>query len=369
MWCWLAILTVPLLRHAAAQTVIANSALQTCVNNGSVSPLPELADDCKSHRLQLHQLCCRPRQPPLHVPRSWSPRLRSMPAPHWPPRRSSTASHASTGEAISPSAGHKARAASCTARSWPTATAWTKVHAQRWHTAPQHSAQLAHSFSRGSYTVPTRLTKTAVHSAPAAYALHLRRNRHDCLQQPAPNRLSEPDRCSLCPCSATGTCPCSCNYATDAGCTCRDLTQAINVQMTKSPVYASYPLTYAQAFNSKPYEQVAVLCFLCYEEGPCAAPCVSSMYCSSLSCMCSRACDQRRACPLSGTGPCCRSSRRGATMQLAPVTTAAPPPIPPAAGQWTTAAPRSRKPGPLGLTGQAVLRWGLVQAGEADSPG
>ena len=48
---WLAILTLLLLNHAAAQTVIANSALQTCVNNGSVSRLPELADDCESHRL------------------------------------------------------------------------------------------------------------------------------------------------------------------------------------------------------------------------------------------------------------------------------------------------------------------------------
>ena len=177
--------------------------------------------------------------------------------------------------------------------------------------------------------------------------------------------------CLLCPCSATGTCPCSCNYATDAGCTCRDLTQAINVQMTKSPVYASYPLTYAQAFNSKPYEQVAVLCPLCCEQGPCAGHPVSISYCSSLSCMCLEACDQCRGCPLSVTGPCCRSSRRGATMQSAPVTTAAPPPVPPAAGQWTTAAPRSREHGPsaspraLSSAG-AVLA--LMQAGEAGLP-
>ena len=59
-------------------------------------------------------------------------------------------------------------------------------------------------------------------------------------------------------CSADGTCPCTCNYVTDASCTCRDLAQSINVTMTKSPVYATYPLTYVQSFNSKPYEQVTM---------------------------------------------------------------------------------------------------------------
>ena len=108
--------------------------------------------------------------------------------------------------------------------------------------------------------MPSWLTVTAEHLLLlfAAYALHVRPNSHYSLQQSVSNKSPKPDRCLLCPCSATGTCPCSCNYATDAGCTCRDLTQAINVQMTKSPVYASYPLTYAQAFNSKPYEQVTL---------------------------------------------------------------------------------------------------------------
>ncbi|KAK9799370.1 hypothetical protein WJX73_004741 [Symbiochloris irregularis] len=56
--------------------------------------------------------------------------------------------------------------------------------------------------------------------------------------------------------STDGACPCTCNYATDAVCTCRDLAQSINVTLTKTPVYATYPLTYQQAFNYKPYEAV-----------------------------------------------------------------------------------------------------------------
>lgn len=55
-------------------------------------------------------------------------------------------------------------------------------------------------------------------------------------------------------CSANGVCPCSCNYATDSGCQCRDIKQAINVTLTKSAVYATYPLTYVKAFNYQPYE-------------------------------------------------------------------------------------------------------------------
>lgn len=55
-------------------------------------------------------------------------------------------------------------------------------------------------------------------------------------------------------CSTDGKCPCSCNYATDQGCTCRNLAESINVTLTKSPVYSTYPLTYVQAFNSAPTE-------------------------------------------------------------------------------------------------------------------
>ena len=60
-------------------------------------------------------------------------------------------------------------------------------------------------------------------------------------------------------CSTDGVCPCTCDYTTDASCTCRDLTQSINVTMTKSPVYATYPLTYIQSFNSKPYEEIIMV--------------------------------------------------------------------------------------------------------------
>lgn len=55
-------------------------------------------------------------------------------------------------------------------------------------------------------------------------------------------------------CSGSGGCPCTCNYATDAGCTCRDLKDTLNVTITKGAVYASYPLIYQQAFNYQPTE-------------------------------------------------------------------------------------------------------------------
>lgn len=55
-------------------------------------------------------------------------------------------------------------------------------------------------------------------------------------------------------CSPSGECPCPCNYATDADCACRDLQQTITVAATKTPVYASYPLTLRKSFNGAPYE-------------------------------------------------------------------------------------------------------------------
>ena len=59
----------------------------------------------------------------------------------------------------------------------------------------------------------------------------------------------------MCPhCSTDGVCPCTCDYVVDASCTCRDLAGAINVTLSKSAVYASYPLQYVQTFNYKPYE-------------------------------------------------------------------------------------------------------------------
>ncbi|CAK0755627.1 hypothetical protein CVIRNUC_002389 [Coccomyxa viridis] len=42
----------------------------------------------------------------------------------------------------------------------------------------------------------------------------------------------------------------------DSTCQCRDLAQALNVTITKSAVYASYPLIYQQAFNYQPYEAI-----------------------------------------------------------------------------------------------------------------
>lgn len=55
-------------------------------------------------------------------------------------------------------------------------------------------------------------------------------------------------------CSGSNGCPCTCNYATDPTCQCRDLAEAINVTITKSPVYTAYPLTYQQAYNFNPTE-------------------------------------------------------------------------------------------------------------------
>ena len=70
-------------------------------------------------------------------------------------------------------------------------------------------------------------------------------------------------------CSGSGGCPCSCNYATDSTCQCRDLAQALNVTITKSAVYASYPLLYQQAFNYQPYEVRLQGMALPYLVGPC----------------------------------------------------------------------------------------------------
>ena len=71
----------------------------------------------------------------------------------------------------------------------------------------------------------------------------------------SPSTMCLSVRQAIClPCSGSGGCPCSCNYATDSTCQCRDLAQALNVTITKSAVYASYPLIYQQAFNYQPYE-------------------------------------------------------------------------------------------------------------------
>jgi hypothetical protein len=56
--------------------------------------------------------------------------------------------------------------------------------------------------------------------------------------------------------SSDGTCPCPCNYAVDPGCTCRDLEQPMQVALSKSPVFASYPMQYLQTVNYKPYEAI-----------------------------------------------------------------------------------------------------------------
>lgn len=71
--------------------------------------------------------------------------------------------------------------------------------------------------------------------------------------------------------SGSGGCPCTCNYATDPGCTCRNLKDTLNVTITKGAVYSSYPLIYQQAFNYRPTEVqhpdtsfFALLCILIF---------------------------------------------------------------------------------------------------------
>ncbi|GAX84271.1 hypothetical protein CEUSTIGMA_g11694.t1 [Chlamydomonas eustigma] len=56
--------------------------------------------------------------------------------------------------------------------------------------------------------------------------------------------------------SPNGNCPCPCNYIADAGCTCRDLEAPLTLVVTKSQVWASYPMQYLQSFNYKPYEAI-----------------------------------------------------------------------------------------------------------------
>lgn len=51
-------------------------------------------------------------------------------------------------------------------------------------------------------------------------------------------------------------CPCPCNYASDVGCDCHDLQEKIVLNLAKTPVFATYPLTYIQSFNGRPKEVV-----------------------------------------------------------------------------------------------------------------
>jgi hypothetical protein len=71
------------------------------------------------------------------------------------------------------------------------------------------------------------------------------------------NKLYETDELDFelaCVNSPTGRCPCPCFYAQDPGCACRDLRRTIKVSVTKTPVYAVYPLSQPRMFNGRPYE-------------------------------------------------------------------------------------------------------------------
>lgn len=55
--------------------------------------------------------------------------------------------------------------------------------------------------------------------------------------------------------SPNGNCPCPCDYRNDSSCHCRDLRQIISISVTKTPVYALYPLSQPRIFNGRPYEE------------------------------------------------------------------------------------------------------------------
>lgn len=42
----------------------------------------------------------------------------------------------------------------------------------------------------------------------------------------------------------------------DPGCACRDFEESLSLTVTKSPVWASYPMQYLTSFNYKPYEAI-----------------------------------------------------------------------------------------------------------------
>ena len=54
--------------------------------------------------------------------------------------------------------------------------------------------------------------------------------------------------------STDNKCPCTCVYGQDHGCECRDLRRSIAVSVTKTPVFAVYPLSQPRNFNGRPYE-------------------------------------------------------------------------------------------------------------------
>lgn len=56
--------------------------------------------------------------------------------------------------------------------------------------------------------------------------------------------------------SPTGQCPCPCNYVQEAACGCRDLSDPMTVQITKSAAYLRYPLQYSKTFEGKPEEGI-----------------------------------------------------------------------------------------------------------------
>jgi hypothetical protein len=58
--------------------------------------------------------------------------------------------------------------------------------------------------------------------------------------------------------SPTGACPCPCSRdsGTDPGCRCVDLATPVAITLTKTPAYATYPLTFVKSFNAKPTELI-----------------------------------------------------------------------------------------------------------------
>lgn len=53
-------------------------------------------------------------------------------------------------------------------------------------------------------------------------------------------------------------CPCSCTYGIDPGCKCQNLEEPVKISVSKTPVYASYPLTYFKSIYWKPEEKYRI---------------------------------------------------------------------------------------------------------------
>jgi hypothetical protein len=58
--------------------------------------------------------------------------------------------------------------------------------------------------------------------------------------------------------SPSGTCPCECTYGVDPDCTCRDLTNPVEIHIAKTALRVTYPLTYDRSYPGSMFETYVV---------------------------------------------------------------------------------------------------------------